>query len=210
MSFKKILLVIGLLGVAFIGLCFVSLFGVYQNEMNKLAKNPIKYYREGLHREVQHLNHDLHAAAYRGEREQVLRLIENGQDIHAKSTSFRFTPFHMAIFNGHTEIAELLLSKGAKINEKSNYNQTPLHWAAMMGQEESVKFLLERGVPPNDASEQGWTALHCASRMGHINIVKMLMEYGARKDQKTPEGQTAKGLAETFNKREVASYLDSI
>ena len=201
---KKVVLLVGLGVVGYIGLTM----GLFNREMNKLRKDPTKYYRDGLLSEISYS--ELHAAAYRGDREKVLRLILDGQNIHIKRTSFQFTPFHVAIFNGQVETAELLLSKGADINERSNFNQTPLHWAAMMGQEDAVKFLIEQGVPLDDASDQGWTAVHIASRMGHINIVKMLVEKGAQKDKKTPDGETAKDLATSFNHKEVARYLGSV
>ena len=204
MSFKKIVLTIGLGAVVLVALSV----GLFQREMSKLNENPTKYYREGLLDEIRHL--ELYSAAYHGDRESLLRLIQSGQNIHLRRTSFRFTPFHVAIFNGQIETADLLLSKGAKIDEKSNYNQTALHWAAMMGQEGAVRFLLERGASLEDSSEQGWTAVHIASRMGYINIVKILVEKGARKDRKTPEGQTAEDIAKSFNQQEVARYLGSI
>ena len=210
MGFIKIVLFAGLGVGVLVGMHLVNSVGHYKEEMDKLTENPTRYYREGLLREVEYFRLDLHAAAYRGDREGVLRLLREGRDIDDKKTSFKFTPFHTAIFNGQIETAELLLSKGAKIDEKSNFDQTSLHWAAAMGQEGSARFLIERGVTLDDTSEQGWTAIHFASRMGHINIVKLLVEHGAQKDKKTPEGQSAEDLAKSFDQKEVARYLGSI
>ena len=202
--FKKIALILGLL-MATLVFWLVVQFGIHTG---KFKKDPAGYYRVGLASEIRNL--ELHQAAFIGNKAKVLKLIENGHDIHAKNTSFNFTPFHTAIFNGNTNVAELLLSKGANIDETSSFNQTPLHWAAMMGQEGSVKFLVVNGASLENLSEQGWTAIHIASRMGHINIVKILIEKGAQKDRKTPEGQTAQDVAKAYKHMELARYLGSI
>ena len=199
----KIILKVGLV----LGVIYVILIGLYKNEINKYSGNPIEYYRTGFLREGIHA--ELHMAAYNGDKEKVLSLLENGHDIHVKKTSFKFTPFHTAVFNGQIETADLLLSKGAKIDARSNFNQTPLHWAAFMGEEEAVEFLIQKGASLEEMSEHGWTAIHFASRIGHLNIVKILINKGAQKDKKTPEGETAEDVAKSFNQEEVARYLAS-
>ena len=39
------------------------------------------------------------------------------------------TPLHAAALNGHKEIAELLIEKGADLNAKNVVGMTPLHYA---------------------------------------------------------------------------------
>jgi len=43
------------------------------------------------------------------------------------------TPLIMAIRNGHTKIASLLLQKGSEWNHKDSSLNTPLHYAAAYG-----------------------------------------------------------------------------
>ena len=40
---------------------------------------------------------------------------------------------HLACANGFKEIVELLLGKGADINQLNKSKNTPLHWAALLG-----------------------------------------------------------------------------
>ena len=42
--------------------------------------------------------------------------------------NLRGTPLHDAALNGHKEVAELLIDKGADVNAKHN-GETPLDWA---------------------------------------------------------------------------------
>jgi hypothetical protein len=39
------------------------------------------------------------------------------------------SPLHLAALNGHMEVAELLIAKGADVNAMGGYGRTPLDWA---------------------------------------------------------------------------------
>ena len=206
MSAKKIVLFTGL-GM---GIIFVVLAGVLIGEMNEFEKNMTEKFTKMLVNEMRDGGAELHMAAYLGEKEKVLFLIQNGQDVHTKRTSGGYTPFHMAIFNGKTEVADLLLSKGAKMEVGGTLNQSPLHMAAMMGKVESIRFLVGKGVPLEIRADDGWRPIHIAARMGHIDAVKILIEKGAQKDSKVLGGKTAKDLAKMYKRKEVVRYLVSL
>ena len=59
------------------------------------------------------------------------------------------TPLHLAAVNGHKEIVELLIAKGADVNEKiasgSNKNKTPLDFAVIKKQNETATLLRTHG-----------------------------------------------------------------
>ena len=59
------------------------------------------------------------------------------------------TPLHFAAVNGHKEIVELLIAKGADVNEKiasgSNKNKTPLDFAVIKKQNETANLLRTHG-----------------------------------------------------------------
>ena len=56
--------------------------------------------------------------------------IHDGTDVVAKGGWKEGTPLHYAAWEGHKEIAELLIVEGADVNVKDKNSATPLHLAA--------------------------------------------------------------------------------
>lgn len=72
---------------------------------------------------------------------------------------------HLAARGGHKEIVELLLSKGANVNEKvdNSGGVTALHYAAQEGHKEIVELLLSKGADVNAKTKnRKYTPLHLA------------------------------------------------
>jgi ankyrin repeat protein len=70
---------------------------------------------------------------------------------------------HFAARDGRMEVAQLLLDKGAEINQLTAGDQsTPLVVAAINGNFDLAKVLLDRGADPNLASEDGVAPLFAA------------------------------------------------
>ncbi|MHC4560056.1 MAG: ankyrin repeat domain-containing protein [Planctomycetota bacterium] len=88
--------------------------------------------------------------------------------------------FHKAVGNGNIEHVNLLISEGADVNVKSNYNQTPLQYAAREGHKEIVELLLAHGADVNFVGA-AWdkTAAGHAMRSNHTEIVQLLISKGA-------------------------------
>ena len=76
-----------------------------------------------------------------------------------------------------TEIVRVLLDKGAKVNQPTNY-KTALMYAADKGYADVVNLLLARGAEVNVQTDEG-TALMQATSRGHTEIVKVLLSAGA-------------------------------
>ena len=66
----------------------------------------------------------IHDAAHSGDIETVRQYLDAGTDVNLVSDGF--TPLHIAAYEGHKEIAELLIAKGAEVNAKYNYEFTPM------------------------------------------------------------------------------------
>lgn len=72
--------------------------------------------------------------------------------------------FYSACRNGHTDVAKLLLERGADVNAKGILGGTGLHWAAINGHKDTVAFLLAHGadLTIRDAkfhsTPEGWAA----------------------------------------------------
>lgn len=60
-----------------------------------------------------------------------------------------WTALMWSAYKGHTEVAAMLLEKGADINAHGNFHLGPLLWAAGRGYAEIVRLLLQRGSKVN-------------------------------------------------------------
>ena len=85
----------------------------------------------------------IHDAAHTGNIEAVKQHLASGADLNAKDSEGG-TPLHHAAWNGHKEIAELLIEKAADVNALGD-NGTPLDWAIFRKHPETVELLRKRG-----------------------------------------------------------------
>lgn len=114
--------------------------------------------------------------------DKIIARLSYGKEFKNK----RQTPLLWAAENGHQEIVQLLIEKGANIESKnSRYSQTPLLWAAENGHQEIVQLLVEKGadIESKDTSS-GRTPLLWAARNGHQGIVQLLVEKGVNIETK--------------------------
>ena len=77
--------------------------------------------------------------------EAVKQYITAGTDVNTKD-AFGTTPLLLAIFNGHKEIAELLIANGADVNAKADeFSYTPLDSAIANDRAEIADLLRKHG-----------------------------------------------------------------
>ncbi|KAK5635619.1 hypothetical protein RRF57_011331 [Xylaria bambusicola] len=79
-------------------------------------------------------------------------MISYGKDFKIRKGQ---TPLSWAARNGHEEIVQLLVEKGADIESKDSIGRTPLLWAAEEGHQEIVQLLVEKGADVNSKSTSG-------------------------------------------------------
>jgi len=79
----------------------------------------------------------------------------------------------------YVETVSFLLSRGAKVDLKSDAGSTALIVAAAEGHTESLQALLRAGADPNIASSTGRTALMLAAGSNHADVVELLLKAGA-------------------------------
>jgi len=86
---------------------------------------------------------------------------------------------YIAARNGHVEVAEFLLEKGADINCRGFFGAPGLHWAAINGHKEMVEFLIDRGADLRLRDEQfKSTPLGWALEGQQMEIAKLLEQRG--------------------------------
>lgn len=89
------------------------------------------------------------------------------------------TPLLLACEEGHLDVVELLLSRGANVHAKDPVGMTPLHLAAWIGNKKIAQALLARDAAVNAQNNIGQTPLHGAALCAHYQLVCILLKNGA-------------------------------
>jgi ankyrin repeat protein len=151
----------------------------------------------------------LHQASLDGNKQEVMRLLEEGMDINSRDMDGR-TALMYASFNGHTDIVNELLKKGAKVNMRDNYGRTPLMFASSGPFPETVKLLLENGADPDLVDgEDHYTAIMYAAAEGQLEVIKVLLAGEADPTLKDVDGDDAVTFALNNGHKEAADLIES-
>ncbi|CAC5388468.1 unnamed protein product [Mytilus coruscus] len=100
------------------------------------------------------------------------------------------TPFKVAAQQGWTEIARMLLDKGADYDKCNNDGWTPVMSACRYGHTEIVRILLDIGADCNNSNYDGCSPLMVACIDGHSDIVRMLLDIGADYNKFSNDGRS--------------------
>ena len=102
----------------------------------------------------------------------------------------------LAVFNGHEEVARLLIERNAEVNAVNPDGRTPLMFAATFDDPRTVELLLANGAKVNVRERtEGFTALMFAAAEGHIDVVRLLLNHDADRTLKDVDGDTAADFA---------------
>jgi uncharacterized protein len=102
-------------------------------------------------------------------------LLEAGADPRAAARNpMRVTALHAVAAARLTEVARLLLDRGAEIDARQQAGYTALHAAAQHGDTELVELLLARGADPALRSDDGLDAAGHARAKGHPALAERL------------------------------------
>jgi ankyrin repeat protein len=114
----------------------------------------------------------LHYAAANGQLDELLRLIEGGEDASLPDRS-GFTPLHFAAIEGQPEAIALLLGAAAEVDPQDKWGDTPL-WRAVFNTKrraECVALLLDAGANPDLDNASGVSPRALAARMGAFDLI---------------------------------------
>ena len=148
-------------------------------------------------------------AAMQGDREQVVRLIQEGGDVN-EAQGDGMTALHWAAMNGDTGLADVLLLAGANTEATTRLGSyRPLHLAAKGGHSATVRVLLDGGADWEAPTATGSaTALHLAAGSGAYEAVEALLERGADPNVREGEwGQTALIFAAALDRTKAVRTL---
>jgi hypothetical protein len=114
-------------------------------------------------------NDALFDAARKGDVAAAKTALDGGADVN-EAWRYDQTALFIAAFRGHTEVARLLLERGAKPNVKDSfYGMTAVGAAADKGNAELVALLLSKGA---EIDERGLIAMAASE---HTNVLKALL-----------------------------------
>jgi len=91
-----------------------------------------------------------------------------------------YTSLATSIFNGHVNVAEVLLTKTSlPVDFQGVTGNSALMFAAQWGQLEAVDYLLKAAADVALTNASGDTALSLAMKGGHREVAELLRSYGA-------------------------------
>jgi hypothetical protein len=106
-------------------------------------------------------------------------IVTHADDVNAKCGS-RGSPLHAASYEGHLEVARLLLENGANINLEDGQGETPLVAAYHRNDNlEAMELLLKHGAAADVHYDHHGTILHDASYRGRVGVIELLLQYNA-------------------------------
>ncbi len=177
----------------------------------------------------------LHEATLASDIEKVRSLLSKGANVNEKDAGGSRTALHYACERGHTEVAALLISRGADVNVSSWDAKTPLHAAAASGNKETVELLLSKRAHLEAKERYGRTplfeamrspvagrkevvellvakgakvpALHLAAYMGDIEKVKRYLDDGININSQEGAGCTALHAAASGGRKDIVEFL---
>lgn len=142
----------------------------------------------------------LHLAAENDNLVEICKLLlKNGIKINYLN-NFGYSPLHVAVIQGSSDTAKLLIENGATID---------LHVAVQAKQIEMVKALIKREIDVNNKNTDGETALHLAIQNESLEISKVLLESGAGVNLTDRDDYSPLHLASKINNLEFSSLLIS-
>jgi len=142
-------------------------------------------------------------AIHSGDAGTVDRLLADQPDLVHSRDEYGCMPLHVACLEARKEIVEILLSRGADVNARTQEEAeaTPLLCAVWASPPEGIRdplgaingmvaLLLEKGARPDSATVQGVTALHVAAERGLYRVAGTLIASGVPVNAATDQGWT--------------------
>uniref|UniRef100_A0A2I3GDN3 Ankyrin repeat domain 6 n=1 Tax=Nomascus leucogenys TaxID=61853 RepID=A0A2I3GDN3_NOMLE len=151
------------------------------------------------------LSERLLIAAYKGQTENVVQLINKGAKVAV--TKHGRTPLHLAANKGHLPVVQILLKAGCDLDVQDDGDQTALHRATVVGNTEIIAALIHEGCALDRQDKAGNTALHLACQNSHSQSTRVLLLAGSRADLKNNAGDTCLHVAARYNHLSIIRLL---
>lgn len=115
-------------------------------------------------------------AAKEGHYETVKYLIEAGVST-VKKDKFKRTAAVIALRNGYSRVAALLLKHGCPWNQPDSSDNYPLHYACGYGAHQAIDILMKAGANINQYNSWKLTPIGIAMLKNHTRAIKSMLGY---------------------------------
>jgi uncharacterized protein len=97
--------------------------------------------------------------------------------------------FPAAAWRADFDLCELLITRGARIDEARDGGRPILNELIRWGQFKPAMWLLANGANPNIPDDRGWTAVHQAASRGNLRMIKAVLAAGGDRRRLDANGQ---------------------
>ncbi|MEE9443504.1 MAG: ankyrin repeat domain-containing protein [candidate division Zixibacteria bacterium] len=153
---------------------------------------------------------DIFKAAEKGDMSTIKMLLKKDPKLVTARDMKRTpgnTPLHFAASEGHTEVIEYMIEKGADVDTKSYFGITPLHVAAQNGQQKVIELLIKKGADIHAKGRSRHTPAFYAAFGGHLEIIELLLRNGIDINSKGMNGMTLLHSAASGGHLALTQYL---
>ncbi|XP_067654386.1 ankyrin repeat domain-containing protein 50-like [Haliotis asinina] len=137
-------------------------------------------------------------------------LLQDNVDINSRVRCGR-TAVMLAAEDGHKDVVELLVDKGADVSLVDEAGDNVLHCACRGGNKELVKYILSNKMV--DIDSRGYrdkTPVMTAGQSGHKEVVELLVKHGANLLLRDERGDNILHLACKRGRLDVVKYIISL
>ncbi len=148
-------------------------------------------------------------AIQNGDQRLVDLFVRAGMNVHTQDET-GCPAIMIALKEGYTVIANILLTAGANPNAHDALGFTPLLMAcgkAAKGYKGIAEKLIRLGADVNACDRLGWTPLMLAISGGAAEVAELLLEHGANPGLRTRKGENAMILAQKLGKDRLIALL---
>jgi CheY-like chemotaxis protein len=142
-----------------------------------------------------------------GALDDVKKLLDKKADLNL-SCRLGKTALHYAAIGGHIDVAELLISRGARTSARDTENRDPLADAVEAGLSDMAQFLLRHGARIEGKSG-GKSYLHIAVDHDDFPMLKTLLAAGSNLNSRDEKGKTPIEHARSLKKHKMVQFLEA-
>jgi ankyrin repeat protein len=138
------------------------------------------------------INGPLFKAIDSGDLGEVKALLKTNPKLVSSRDNHGCTPLHLAAHRGNSDVAELLLARGANVNARDIDGDMPLFYATVANRKSMVELLLTKGANVNAKTQYlRQTSLHVAAGSGYTDIAALLLANKVDVNARDKNGMTA-------------------